>query len=75
MGYKVLLAEATTGIVLNKDGRSRHINGGELPYIRFDSLAQALAFATSLVDSILMIEAGIWDEAGNYERTITKKTS
>ncbi len=50
MKYKVLLVEFATDIILNPDGKSRHL-GPDKPklYLYFDSLDEANAFATENV--------------------------
>jgi hypothetical protein len=75
MGRKVLLAEVATGIIMNVDGQSLYLTGGELPYIHFESLTQAITFATAFVGINSTVEAAVWDEAGNYQQTIIGKTS
>lgn len=72
--YSGLLGQASTGIVLNEDG-SFLIDGKSVKFFIFKDLAEARAFAHSLVDSSVDREFSIWDERGALAERIISPVS
>lgn len=70
MPFKMLISEFRTGIILNMETRKRHLGGSELPYRYFDSIAELLTFATTLVQNNSTLEVTVWDGDGNYVQTV-----
>jgi hypothetical protein len=67
----VVQAELSTGIVLAPGGQ-RHLGSGDA-FCTFDTLAEAQAFAQSVVAANSEVECGLYDSGGKHLERITSK--
>ena len=69
MKYRVLIAPAATGIILNTDANAYH-SGPELPYLHFDSLDYITSFANRTTSIFGQLEFIVYDEFNDYLKMI-----
>ena len=68
--YSGLLVQASTGIVLNQDGRF-FVGGSKLDFFIFENIAAARTLGRSLVNDIANSEFSIWNESGVLAEVIS----
>ncbi|GAB3846977.1 hypothetical protein GCM10028822_07740 [Hymenobacter terrigena] len=72
MKYSVLIAEASTGIILKADAESRQ-SGSDLPYLNFDSLDEIRSYANRTTSLFGQLEFIVYDEFHEYLEMVYPK--